>query len=290
MQETAFVQSLIDECAADDLLRIADRSFRSRLFVGTGKFASVAAMKEAVEQSGSEMVTVALRRIDLSKASMNDEDIVSALDRNRIQLLPNTSGARDADEAVRLALLAREMGGGNWVKLEVTPDPLYLLPDPGETLKATQILVKEGFVVLPYMQADPILALRLQDAGAATVMPLGSPIGSNRGIRTEDSLRIIIEQARVPVVVDAGLGAPSHAAQALEMGADAVLVNTALAIAADPGRIARAFALAVVAGRQAFRYGPDIGRAQGAAFARNTESLRAKASSPLTGFLNEESR
>lgn len=290
MQETAFVQSLIDECAADDLLRIADRSFRSRLFVGTGKFASVAAMKEAVEQSCSEMVTVALRRIDLSKASMNDEDIVSALDRSRIQLLPNTSGARNADEAVRLAMLAREMDGGNWVKLEVTPDPLYLLPDPGETLQATKILVKEGFVVLPYMQADPILALRLQDAGAATVMPLGSPIGSNRGIRTEDSLRIIIEQARVPVVVDAGLGAPSHAAQALEMGADAVLVNTALAIAADPGRIARAFALAVVAGRQAFRFGPEGGRAQAAGFARNMESLRARASSPLTGFLNEESR
>lgn len=279
MQER--IQPLIDACAAEDPLRIADRNFHSRLFVGTGKFSSVAAMKAAVEVSCTEMVTVALRRIDLSKASMDDEDIVSCLDRSRIQLLPNTSGARNAEEAVRLAMLAREMGGGNWIKLEVTPDPVYLLPDPAETLKATERLVKEGFVVLPYMQADPILALRLQDAGAATVMPLGSPIGTNRGIRTEDSLRIIIEQARVPVVVDAGLGAPSHAAQALEMGADAVLVNTALAIARDPAHIARAFALAVLAGRQAFLFGSQKSQA-------TLSSLRAEASSPLTGFLNED--
>lgn len=280
------IRSLIADSAERDPHRliIAGRHFSSRLFVGTGKFASVAAMRQAVEESASEMVTVALRRIDLSKP-VDEEDLVSALDRNRVQLLPNTSGARNAEEAIRLAHIAREMGGGNWLKLEVTPDPVYLLPDGAETLRAATQLVQDGFIVLPYIQADPVLALRLQDAGTATVMPLGSPIGSNQGIRTADSLRIIIEQARVPVVVDAGLGAPSHAAQALEMGADAVLVNTALAVAADPGRAARAFALAVVAGREGFLHGV---RSSGSG-APGT-AWKAEASSPLTGFLDEEHR
>ncbi|HNL00153.1 MAG TPA: thiazole synthase, partial [Leptospiraceae bacterium] len=183
-----------------DPLVIAGRAFASRLLVGTGKFSSPSIMAEAVRASGTEMVTVALRRIDLSQ-KLEDQDLVSHLDRDRIVLLPNTSGARDAEEAIRLARLAREMGGGDWLKLEVTPDPVYLLPDPVETLKAAAVLVKEGFKVLPYINADPILALKLQDAGCVTVMPLGSPIGSNQGIRTAESIRIIIEQARVPVVV-----------------------------------------------------------------------------------------
>ncbi|MCB1314968.1 MAG: thiazole synthase, partial [Leptospiraceae bacterium] len=232
-------------------MEIAGRRFASRLFVGTGKFASTQVMHAAIESSRSEMVTVALRRIELDRP-VDEQDMVAAIDRNRVQLLPNTSGARDADEAVKLAHLARELGGGNWIKLEVTPDPRYLLPDPVGTLRAAETLVNDGFVVLPYIHADPVLALRLQDAGCATVMPLGSPIGSNQGIRTAESIRIIIEQARVPVVVDAGLGAPSHAAQAMEMGADAVLVNTAIAIAADPQRCAAAFAVATVAGREGF--------------------------------------
>ncbi len=266
----------------EDPLIIAGRAFRSRLFVGTGKFSSSAKMRAAVDASESEMVTVALRRIEL-KGDVKDQDMIAALDLSKIQLLPNTSGARDAAEAVRLAKLARELGGGNWVKLEVTPDPRYLLPDPVETLRAAEELVNNGFIVLPYMHADPVLALRLQDAGCATVMPLGSPIGSNQGIRTAESIRIIIEQARVPVVVDAGLGAPSHAAEAMEMGADAVLVNTALAIARDPARTARAFALAVIAGREAFLYGVDGAGDPG-------QWNQARASSPLTGFLDEESR
>ncbi|MBU0909542.1 MAG: thiazole synthase, partial [Proteobacteria bacterium] len=213
------------------MLTIAGRTFRSRLFGGTGKFSSPKVMKEALDASGCEMVTVALRRVDLANPA---DDIMSVLDRKKFLFLPNTSGARDAAEAVRLARLARAAGGGEWLKLEVTPDPRTLLPDPIETLKATEILVKEGFIVLPYMNADPVLALRLQDAGAAAVMPLGSPIGTNQGILTAFQIAIIIEQARVPVVVDAGLGAPSHAAQAMEMGADAVLVNTAIAVAGDP--------------------------------------------------------
>ncbi len=224
------------------------------------------------------MVTVALRRIDLSQ-KMEEQDLVSRLDRSTIVLLPNTSGARNAEEAIRLAHLAREMGGGDWLKLEVTPDPVYLLPDPVETLAAAARLVKDGFKVLPYIHADPVLALKLQDAGCVTVMPLGSPIGSNQGIRTAESIRIIIEQARVPVVVDAGLGAPSHAALALEMGADAVLVNTAIAVARDPERTAEAFALAVIAGREGFLHGP--------AAAEGKSWKHASASSPLTGFLRE---
>ena len=251
------------------MLTIAGRTFRSRLFGGTGKFSSPRVMKEALEASGCEMVTVGLRRVDLANP---EDDIMSVLDRRKFLFLPNTSGARDAHEAVRLARLARAAGGGEWLKLEVTPDPRTLLPDPVETLKATEILVKEGFIVLPYMNADPVLALRLQDAGAAAVMPLGSPIGTNQGILTAFQLAIIIEQARVPVVVDAGLGAPSHAAQAMEMGADAVLVNTAIAVAGDPVRMARAFAMAVEAGREAFEAGLGARRAE------------AAASSPQTGL------
>ncbi|RJX28895.1 MAG: thiazole synthase [Desulfurivibrio sp.] len=251
------------------MLTIAGRTFKSRLFGGTGKFSSPQVMKEALEASGCEMVTVALRRVDLANP---EDDIMSVLDRRKFLFLPNTSGARDAHEAVRLARLARAAGGGEWLKLEVTPDPRTLLPDPVETLKATEILVKEGFIVLPYINADPVLALRLQDAGAAAVMPLGSPIGTNQGILTAFQIAIIIEQARVPVVVDAGLGAPSHAAQAMEMGADAVLVNTAIAVAGDPVRMARAFAMAVEAGREAFEAGLGARRAE------------AAASSPQTGL------
>ncbi|MCB1173190.1 MAG: thiazole synthase [Leptospiraceae bacterium] len=264
-------------------LQIAGRTFQSRLFVGTGKFSSNQALLAALNASGSEMVTVALRRIDLSRP-VQEQDMVSiigeARQKDTMQLLPNTSGARDAKDAIRLAHLARELGGGHWLKLEVTPDPRYLLPDPVETLKAAEQLVRDGFVVLPYMHADPVLALKLQDVGCATVMPLGSPIGSNQGIRTQESIRIIIEQARVPVVVDAGLGAPSHAATAMEMGADAVLVNTALAVARDPAYIAQAFALAVLAGRQGYLYGTAAAMEQG-----QDQWQPAQASSPLTGFL-----
>jgi len=249
------------------MLTIAGRVFRSRLFGGTGKFSSPRLMKEALEASGCEMVTVALRRVDLANPA---DDIMSVLDRRKFLFLPNTSGARDAHEAVRLARLARAAGGGEWLKLEVTPDPRTLLPDPVETLKATEMLVKEGFIVLPYMNADPVLALRLQDAGAAAVMPLGSPIGTNQGILTAFQIAIIIEQARVPVVVDAGLGAPSHAAQAMEMGADAVLVNTAIAVAGDPVRMARAFAMAVEAGREAFEAGLGERREEAAASSPET--------------------
>jgi thiazole synthase len=254
-------------------LVIAGREFRSRLLVGTGKFASSGVMAEALEKSGSEIVTVALRRVDIENES---DDMLAAIDRSKYLLLPNTSGARDADEAVRLARLARAATGINWLKLEVTPDPYYLLPDPIETLRAAEILVREGFVVLPYIHADPVLSKRLQDVGTATVMPLGSPIGSNRGLKTRHSIEIIIEQANVPVVVDAGLGLPSHAAEAMEMGADAVLVNTAIATAAEPGRMAEAFRLAVEAGRTAFESGPAA------------EAQKASASSPLTGFLRDQ--
>ena len=253
-----------------DQLVIAGRSFNSRLMVGTGKFSSNAAMVASMEQSGSEIVTVALRRVDVDNP---DDDMLSHIDRDRYLLLPNTSGARNADEAVRLARLARAAGCEPWIKLEVTPDPYYLLPDPIETLKAAEILVKDGFNVLPYINADPVLAKHLQEAGTVTVMPLGAPIGSNKGVRTREQIAIIIEQAIVPVVVDAGLGAPSHAAEAMEMGADAVLVNTALAVARDPGAMAAAFKKGVEAGREAYLAG--LGEQ------RDT----AEASSPLTGFL-----
>lgn len=255
-----------------DKLIIADREFDSRLLVGTGKFASPAIMAEALEASGAEIVTVALRRVDIEN---ENDDTLAAIDRDKYLLLPNTSGARNAEEAIRLAKLARAATGINWLKLEVTPDPYYLLPDPVETLKAAEVLVKDGFVVLPYINADPILSKRLEDVGTATVMPLASPIGSNQGIKTRSALEIIISQARVPVVVDAGLGLPSHAADAMEMGADAVLVNTAIATAADPVAMGGAFKLAVEAGRTAFLSGP------GAA------SKKASASSPLTGFLRD---
>lgn len=254
----------------DKPLIIAGRTFRSRLLMGTGKFSSPEAMKKAMEASGSEIVTAALRRVDLN----NPEDsILSAIDTKRYLLLPNTSGARDAEEAIRLARLARAAGCEPWIKLEVTPDPQYLLPDPVETLKAAEILVKEGFIVLPYINADPVLAKRLEEVGTATVMPLGSPIGSNRGIKTKEAIEIIIERATVPVVVDAGLGAPSHAAEAMEMGADAVLVNTAIAVAGDPEGMARAFKMGVEAGREGFIAGLGSMR------------RTAEASSPLTGFL-----
>lgn len=271
-------------------LKIANRVFKSRLFIGTGKFSSISNMKKAIEMSCTEMVTVALRRVDLTK-NMNEEDMISAIDLSKIQLLPNTSGARDAEEAIRLARLAREMGGGNWIKLEVTPDPYYLLPDGKETLKAAEILVKEGFVVLPYIQADPVLAKQLQEVGAATVMPLGSPIGSNQGLRTKESLKIIIEQATVPVVIDAGLGLPSHVSDAFEIGADAVLVNTAIAISSDPGYSAFSFALAAIAGREAFLNGIISGIEKNLTSAKWIDTWKkASASSPLTGFLDEESR
>lgn len=234
------------------MLTIAGHTFGSRLLLGTGKFASAVIMRAAIEASGSEMITVALRRVNLDDP---DDDIMRVLDRNRYVFLPNTSGARDGDEAVRLARMARASGGGDWLKLEVTPDPRTLLPDPVETLRATEILVGEGFKVLPYINADPILALKLQDVGAAAVMPLGAPIGTNQGLLTRFQIEIIIEQARVPVIVDAGLGLPSHAAEAMEIGADAVLVNTAIAVAGDPVRMARAFAQAVEAGRAAFEAG-----------------------------------
>jgi thiazole synthase len=254
-----------------DRLMIAGRSFGSRLMVGTGKFPSAEALREALIGSKSEIVTVSLRRADLSKPG--GDSILSVLDPSKHLILPNTSGARNAAEAVRLAEIARAAGLEPWVKLELTPEPKYLLPDPIETLVAAEKLVKAGFVVLPYIQADPVLAKRLEEIGTAAVMPLGSPIGSNRGLKTREMLRIIIEQSNVPVVVDAGLGAPSHAAEAMEMGADAVLVNTALADANDHAAMAKAFALATEAGRLAYLAG--LGPI------RET----AEASSPLTGFL-----
>jgi thiazole synthase len=236
-------------------LVIAGRAFGSRLLVGTGKFPSNATMRDALEASGAEIVTVALRRADLSGKGDAFANILDFIDPKKFLLLPNTSGAMNAEEAVRLARLAAAAGLPQWVKLEIHPDPHYLLPDPVETLAAAEILVKEGFTVLPYINADPVLAKRLQDVGVATVMPLGSPIGSNRGIETRAQIEIIIKQATVPVVVDAGIGAPSHAAEALEMGADAVLVNTAIAAAADPVRMARAFKLAVESASEAVAAG-----------------------------------
>jgi thiazole synthase len=256
-------------------LKIADREFTSRLLVGTGKFSSNEAMRDALVASGTEIVTVALRRADLSGKRDPFANILDFIDPKKFLLLPNTSGARDANDAVRIARLAASAGLPTWVKLEIHPDPHYLLPDPVETLTAAEILVKEGFTVLPYINADPVLAKRLQDVGTATVMPLGSPIGSNRGIETRAQIEIIIEQATVPVVVDAGLGAPSQAAQAMEMGADAVLVNTAIAIASDPNRMARAFKIAVEAGREA----REIGLVE--------KRWSASATSPVSEFFSD---
>lgn len=253
-------------------LIIAGQEFNSRLFLGTGKFSSNTAMEEAITVSQSEMVTVAMKRLDLEN---KDDDMLAHIKKPGIQLLPNTSGVRNAKEAVFAAKLAREAFETNWLKLEIHPDPRYLLPDPIETLKATEELAKLGFIVLPYIQADPVLCKLLESAGAATVMPLGAPIGTNKGLRTRDFLEIIIEQSNVPVVVDAGIGAPSHAAEAMELGADAVLVNTAIAIAKDPVAMAKAFQMAVESGRMAYEAG----------LAERIDI--AEASSPLTSFLND---
>lgn len=254
------------------MLTIADKTFQSRLFTGTGKFSASAVMEEALLASGSELVTVALRRVDMHD---DQDDILNHLNHPHIHLLPNTSGVRTAKEAVFAAQLAREALETNWLKLEIHPDPKYLLPDPIETLKATEELARLGFVILPYIHADPVLCKRLEAAGAAAAMPLGSPIGSNKGLKTIDFLEIIIEQSKVPVVVDAGIGAPSDAARAMEIGADAVLVNTAIAVAGDPVAMAEAFRMAVVAGRMAFEAKLGL------------QGKTASASSPLTAFLDE---
>lgn len=253
-----------------NLLHIADKQFKSRLFLGTGKFGNLQQMCEAISASQSELVTMALKRVDVTAT---EDDLLSALQIPNINLLPNTSGARNAIEAVLAAQLAREALETNWLKLEIHPDPRYLLPDPIETLKATEELARLGFVVMPYIHADPVLCKRLEDAGTAVVMPLGAPIGTNKGLRTIDFLEIIIEQSNVPVVVDAGIGAPSDAVKAMEIGADAVLVNTAIAIAKDPISMAEAFKEAVIAGRKAYESG--LGAVQN----------HSEASSPLTSFL-----
>lgn len=257
----------------NDNLIIGGREFSSRLFVGTGKFASPELMLESVKASGSEMITVAMKRINmLNEAS---DEMMTHINREHVQLLPNTSGVRDAKEAILAAQMSREIFHTNFIKLEIHPDPKYLMPDPIETLKATEELAKDGFIVLPYIQADPVLCKLLEEAGSAAVMPLGAPIGTNKGIVTRDLLEIIIEQSQVPVVVDAGLGAPSHAAEAMEMGADAVLVNTAIAVAGNPVMMAKAFDMAVKAGRMAFISG------------LGAVNANAQASSPLTSFFNE---
>ncbi|MCP4443443.1 MAG: thiazole synthase [Aureispira sp.] len=254
-----------------ELLTIADKTFKSRLFTGTGKFQSSELMRDALLASESELVTVALKRVDVNN---EEDDILKHLNAPHIHLLPNTSGARNAKEAIFAAQLAREALGTNWLKLEIHPDPKYLMPDPIETLKAAEELVKLGFVVLPYIHADPVLCKRLEEVGTAAVMPLGSPIGSNKGLRTVDFLEIIIEQSKVPVVVDAGIGSPSDAAYALELGADAVLVNTAIAVSDNPVDMAKAFKLGVEAGRMAYE-------------ARLASPYNhANASSPLTSFLD----
>jgi thiazole synthase len=254
------------------MLKIADKVFSSRLFTGTGKFSSSSLMEEALLSSGSELVTVALKRVDVHN---EEDDILKYLTHSQFNLLPNTSGVRTAKEAVFAAQLAREALDTNWLKLEIHPDPKYLMPDPIETLKAAEELVKLGFIVLPYIHADPVLCKRLEDVGVAAVMPLGSPIGSNKGLKTRDFLEIIVAQSNVPVVVDAGIGSPSHAAEAMELGADAVLVNTAIAVSSDPVSMGKAFKMAVEAGRMA--YEAKLGKT----------SVYAEASSPLTAFLDE---
>lgn len=254
------------------MLKIGNREFRSRLFVGTGKFSSSELMQEAVIASGSEMITVAMKRVNLLNEAT--DDMLTHINREHVQLLPNTSGVRTADEAVLAAQMSREIFRTPFIKLEIHPDPKYLMPDPIETLAATERLARDGFVVLPYVQADPVLCKRLEEVGAAAVMPLAAPIGTNLGLVTRRLLEIIIEQSQVPVVVDAGLGAPSHAAEAMELGADAVLVNTAIASAGDPVAMAKAFRLAVEAGRMAYMAG------------LGAQSSSAQASSPLTSFLS----
>lgn len=252
-------------------LKIADKIFNSRLFTGTGKFSTSQLMRDALLASESELITVALKRVDVQN---EDDDILTHLNHSRINLLPNTSGVRTAKEAVFAAQLSREALETNWVKLEIHPDPRYLLPDPIETLKAAEELVKQGFVIMPYIHADPVLCKRLEEVGAQCVMPLGAPIGSNKGLKTLEFLEIIIEQSNVPVIVDAGIGAPSHAAHAMEIGADAVLVNTAIAVSENPVAMAKAFKMAVEAGRMAYEAKLAPVRKQ------------AEASSPLTSFLN----
>lgn len=255
----------------NDILKIGDREFISRLFVGTGKFPSSDLMQESIIASGSQMITVAMKRVNMMNEAT--DDMLTHINREYVQLLPNTSGVRNAEEAVLAARMSREIFNTPFIKLEIHPDPRYLMPDPIETLKATEILAKEGFYVLPYIQADPVLCKRLEEVGSAAVMPLGAPIGTNRGLLTRDLLRIIIEQSNLPVVVDAGLGAPSHAAEAMEMGADAVLVNTAIAVADDPVKMAVAFKKGVEAGREAYLAG------------LGSTSVAAVATSPLTSFL-----
>ncbi len=257
----------------NDILTIGGREFSSRLFVGTGKFSSPDLMLKSILASESQMITVAMKRVNLLNEAT--DDMLTHINREHVQFLPNTSGVRDAREAVLAAQMSRQIFGTPFIKLEIHPDPKYLLPDPVETLKATEELAKDGFVVLPYIQADPVLCKRLEEVGAAAVMPLGAPIGTNKGLRTRDFLEIIIQQSCVPVVVDAGLGAPSHAADAMEMGADAVLVNTAIAIADDPVAMADAFRLATIAGRKAYLAG--LGKV----------SNSAQATSPLTSFLSQ---
>ena len=257
----------------NDILKIGDREFSSRLFVGTGKFSSSQVMLDAIVASETQMVTVAMKRINMSNEA--HDEMLTHINREKVQFLPNTSGTRNAKEAVLAAKLSREVFGTNFIKLEIHPNPKYLLPDPIETLKATEELAKLGFVVLPYIQADPVLCKRLEDVGTAAVMPLGAPIGTNKGLTTLDMLKIIIDESNVPVIVDAGIGAPSHAAQAMELGADAVLVNTAIAVANDPVEMAKSFKLAVEAGRKARLAG------------LGTVSNFAQATSPLTAFLNE---
>ena len=258
-----------------DSLVISDRTFNSRLLLGTGKFSSNNVMKEALEASGTEIVTVSLRRANLNDEEDESANILNFIDNNKFLILANTSGANNAEEAIRLARLARSAGLPPWIKLEIHPDPKYLLPDPVETFKATKLLVDEGFTVLPYINADPLLAKRLQDVGASTVMPLGSPIGSNLGIQNRKQIEIIIEQATVPVIVDAGIGKPSHASEAMEMGADAVLINTAIAISSDPILISKAFKGSIDNGRTDFLYGS------------HQTSSKGSATSPLSTFLFE---
>lgn len=254
-------------------MKVGNHSFRSRLFTGTGKFASPELMVDALRTSESDLVTVSLKRADLKNQS---DSILTALANLDIKLLPNTSGVRNAKEAVFAAQLAREVLQTDLIKLEIHPDPKYLMPDAIETLKATEELAKEGFTVLPYIHADPVLCKRLEDAGTAAVMPLGSPIGTNKGLKTLDFLEIIIDQAKVPVVVDAGIGAPSDAAKAMEIGADAVLVNTAIAVSGNPAEMGVAFKEGVIAGRRAFKAGLGA-----------ISNSGAVASSPLTAFLDE---
>ena len=256
----------------NDTLKIGDKTFSSRLFVGTGKFPSPQIMLDAIVASGSQMITVAMKRVNMMNEA--SDDMLTHINRDSVQLLPNTSGVRNAREAITAAMMSREIFGTGFIKLEIHPDPKYLMPDPIETLKATESLAKEGFTVLPYIQADPVLCKLLEEAGAAAVMPLGAPIGTNKGLVTRDLLEIIIEQSNLPVIIDAGLGAPSHAAEAMEMGADAVLVNTAIAVAGDPVMMAGAFRSAVIAGREAFIAG--LGEV----------SSHAVATSPLTSFLD----